>query len=188
MQVAMGGGVYKLTLTDNVTNFKQMNIKVDYDSSVKQSALACKILGVKEITDFEPVECTKLQYNKEIMQRVEKIIYDLKIDTLIIHFNHDMQQDHVEASKICMTAGRHCDNILMYQSNGYVLDAAFYPNYFVDISDVIDKKILALQQYGDEHNRFDKLFQMNVERNHTWGYANHVEYAEGFYAIKLLKR
>ncbi len=183
-----GCNVYKVTLTDNVTNFTQLGINVDYESSVAQSARACDILGVNEIVDFPLTECTKLVYTKELMQKIEALIYDLNIDTLIIHFNSDMQQDHVEASRLCQTAGRHCDNILMYQSNGYVLNDAFYPNYFVDISEYVDKKISALEQYGNEHNRFDKLFQINVERNHIWGYANHVEYAEGFYILKMLAR
>ena len=34
----------------------------------------------------------------------------------------------------------------------------------------------------------NKLFQINVERNHVWGYSNHVEYAEGFRVIKMLER
>ncbi len=185
---AQGCKVYKLTLTDNVTNFTQMNIQVDYESSVQQSARAAAILGMEEITDFPPEECTKLSFSKELMQRIEKIVYDKKIDTMIIHYDHDMQQDHVEASRLCMTAGRHCDTILMYQSNGYVLDKPYYPTFFVDISDYVDKKIKALEQYGTEHNRFDRLFQINVERNQVWGYANKVEYAEGFHVVKMLMR
>ena len=71
---AMGKNVYKLTLTNNETNFDAMNIHVDANSSVRQSSNACKILGIKEIVDFEPVQCCKLFYDTEIMQRVEKII------------------------------------------------------------------------------------------------------------------
>jgi len=48
---AEGKNVYKLTLTDNVTRFSQMNINVEYETSVRQSAEACRILGIHEITD-----------------------------------------------------------------------------------------------------------------------------------------
>ena len=58
----------------------------------------------------------------------------------------------------------------------------------MDISDYVGKKIEALEQYGEEHNRFNRLFQINVERNHVWGYSNKVEYAEGFLPIKMLMR
>ncbi len=185
---AEGKNVYKLTLTDNVTRFAHMNIQVEYETSVQQSALACEVLGIHEITEFKPVECTKLVYSTEMMQRIENVIYQYEIDTVFMHFAHDMNQDHIEAAKLCLTAARHCDNIFQYQSNGYVLDQAYYPTYFVDISPYIEKKIKALECYGEEHNRFSRLFQINVERNHVWGFSNKVEYAEGFLPIKMLMR
>ena len=185
---AEGKNVYKLTLTDNVTRFAHMNINVEYETSVQQSARACEVLGIHEITDFAPVECTKLVYSTEMMQRIENVIYQYQIDTVFMHFTNDMNQDHIEASKLCLTAARHCDNIFQYQSNGYILDQAFYPTYFVDISGFVEKKKEALSQYGEEHNRFNRLFEVNVERNHVWGYSNKVEYAEGFMPIKMLLR
>lgn len=135
-----GKKVYKLTLTDNVTKFEQKCINVDYDASKKQSGKAAAVLGMKEIVDFEPIECSTLSYSKDVMQRVEKVIYEYNIDTVFIHFGTDMNQDHVEASRICITAARHCKNILEFQSNGYILDNEFYPTFFVDISDCVDLK------------------------------------------------
>jgi len=183
---AQGKNVYKLTLTDNVTNFSAMNINVAFDSSRQQSSEACKILGIKEITDFESIACSELEYSKDIMQRVEKYVFDLNIDTIFMHFNADMNTDHVAASRICLTAGRHCKNIIQFQSNGYVLENVFYPTFFVDISDFIEKKKAALACYGQEHNRFDSLFEVSIDRNRVWGYPNKCKYAEGFNIIKML--
>lgn len=42
------------------------------------------------------------------MQKVEDILYKSKIDTVFIHFLNDLNQDHIEASKIYLTAARHC--------------------------------------------------------------------------------
>lgn len=109
---------------------------------------------------FEPVACSELQYTKEVMQRVEKYVFGLNIDTIFMHFNADMNIDHVAASRICLTAGRHCKNIIQFQSNGYVLENVFYPTFFVDVSDYIEKKRQALACYGQEHNRFDSLFEV----------------------------
>lgn len=184
---AEGKNVYKLTLTNNVTDFKQKGISVSYSDSIKDSKNASKIIGYKEIEDFEPAECSKLEYSKEMMQKVEKVIYDYDIDTVFIHFGTDMNQDHVEACRICLTAARHCRNILEFQSNGYILDNVFYPTYFVDVSNYIELKRNALAQYGAEHNRFNRLFETNIERNHIWGYANEVDYCEGFKVVKMLE-
>lgn len=184
--VAKGKTVYKLTLTDNVTRFSQMNINVLYETSVQESALACKVLGVHEVTEFKPVECCYLFYNTEIMQEVENVIYKYQIDTVFMHYTDDLNQDHIAASKICITAARHCENIFLYQSNLYVLPHPFSPTFFVDISDYVEKKKEALYQYTGDHNRFNSLFETNIQRNKVWGYANKVKYAEGFIAQRYL--
>lgn len=182
---AEGKNVYKLTLTDNVTNFHQMNIHVDAESSTADSAKACQEMGVTEITDFELLPCNQLTYTTETMQKVEAIIFDKKIDTVFIHYDSDMNQDHIAASKICLTAARHCRNIFYYQSNGYVLDKPFYPTVFFDISDHYEAKKKALDHYRGDHNRFERLFSMSLQRTEVWGYANKCAYAEGFVPVKL---
>lgn len=179
-----GNKVHKLTLTDNETRFTQRGIQVDYESSVAQSARAARILGIEEV-DFEPLPCNQLHYTTEVMQRVEQVVYDLQIDTAFIHFHSDMNQDHVEASRICMTALRHCKNILMYQSNGYILEDDYYPRLFVDISGTMELKKQALRCYGQEHDRFGRLFEIVCQRNEIWGYGNEVAAAEGFHVVKM---
>lgn len=182
---AQGKNVYKLTLTDNVTHFKQMNISVSFEDSLSDSAKACEVLGVTEICDFEFAECNHLQYSSEFMQKVESIIFDYQIDTVFAHFYADANQDHVEASRICRTAARHCKNFFYYQSNGYVREESFHPTFFIDVSDYIEKKKASLAQYQSAHNRGDRLFETSIINNAVWGYANRVDYAEGFVPLKV---
>lgn len=179
-----GHTVYKLTITNNETRFDQKNIEVNYESSAAQSSQACGILGVTEVP-FEPVECSHLFYTTETMQRIEKIVYDLEIETAFIHFHSDMNQDHVEASRISSTALRHCKTVLSYQSNGYLLSEAFYPRFFMDISCTFEKKKEALRCYGREHDRYGRLFDMVCKRNEVWGYCVEMKVAEGFEIIRM---
>lgn len=184
-----GKEVYKITLTDNVTDFKKKHITINHKSSVEDSANACKILGVTEVY-FPVMPCTELQFNKKQMQLIEGFIIDKKIDTVIIHNQHDIQQDHVEASKISYVAGRYCSNILMYQGNKYVLPRDYYPRLFVDITSTIEKKKQALDQYGHGHDRYKQLFKMIIEQNKGWGYSAFInaeeKYAEAFLLIKMI--
>lgn len=179
-----GHKVYKLTITNNETRFDQKNIEVNYESSAVQSAEAAKILGVTEV-EFEPVECSHLFYSTETMQRIEKIVYELEIDTAFIHFHSDMNQDHVEASRISSTALRHCKTVLSYQSNGYLLNEAFYPRFFIDISETFEKKKEALKCYGREHDRYGRLFDTVCKRNEVWGYCVEMQAAEGFEVLRM---
>ena len=66
------------------------------------------------------------------------------------------------------------------------MDNVYYPSYFVDVTDYIEKKREALSCYSDAHNRFNRLFETSIDRCRVWGYANEVEYAEGFNVIKML--
>lgn len=66
------------------------------------------------------------------------------------------------------------------------IENEYHPTCFVDISDFIEQKKKALSCYGEKHDRMNRLFTMNIERNHIWGYSNEVEYAEGFRVIKIL--
>ena len=183
-----GMNVYKLTLTNNVTRSSHLHLDIEYETSLQESANAAAMLKMTELTEFKPIECTQLFYSTETMQQIEDLIYKYNIDTVFTHFKDDANQDHIETSKLCRTAARHCDNLLAYQSNFYILDEPYYPTIFFDISKYIDKKIKSLQQYEGQHDRFSRLFESCIERNKIWGYSNKVAYAEGFQVLKLLNR
>ena len=119
------------------------------------------------------------------MQRIEKLIFDLNIDTVVIHSDGDFNQDHNAAFALCTTAARHCDNILCYGSNGYSRTKQFMPNFFVDISQYIETKKSVLNLYSSDHNRFGRLFDICISRNQVWGYSCNCDYAEAFEIIKI---
>ena len=190
--VSEGKEVFKLTLTDNVTNFTKRNIIVGSESSKKESASACEILGVTELLDFSISPCTELVFNKKQMQQIEGYIIDNNIDTVVIHNIHDIQQDHVGASTISYVAGRYCDNILMYQSNKYIMPRDYYPRIFVDITDTVELKRKALDCYSGAHDRYKSLFSITINQNRVYGYQINMEeketYAEAFVPIKYVMR
>lgn len=85
-----GCNVYKLTLTNNVTNFAEKKIKVDFSQSLNESLKAAKTLGIKQIEPKDYLPCTKLNFRTDLMQMIEKIIFDLNIDTVFAHFHTDI--------------------------------------------------------------------------------------------------
>ncbi len=183
--------VGKLTLSDNATNFKQKDIVVRPSDAHRENQKACKILDVKEIT-FPLQPCTDMVYKREQMQQIEAFILGNEIDTLVMHNIFDVQQDHIHSATISYVAGRYCDNILMYQSNKYVLPQDFYPRYFVDITDTVELKRKALACYSTEHNRYQQLFDNTIRQNRVDGYRVNMQegtrYAEAFTILKLTER
>ena len=177
-----GANVYKLTLSDNVTNFEQLNIKVAFEECKNQSLKSCKILGLNQIEPEEYIPCNYLDYSTRTMQMVEKIIFDLEIDTVFSHFPSDVQQDHVGASKVAYVASRYCPRLLFYQSNRYVLPTDFYPRFFSDITTFFDRKFEALHCYEGDHDRLSKLFSQTKLQNQIWGHQMQMSKKDNFLA------
>ena len=138
--IAENKKVYKITLTNTRVVSEDMNLDLTEEAGRENSKNACKILGVEEIFIKNVSEYGRLEYNKDIMQELEHIISEKNIDTVFFHFSDDYQTDHLAAHKICKTAARHCKNLLMYQSNPYIVSEAFYPNVFFDVTNYIDYK------------------------------------------------
>jgi len=183
-----GAKVYKLTLTDNVTKSKNLNLNVKFNSSKISSNKACKILGVIEIKNQMIKKCNFLKYDTKLMQYLEKIINIKKIDTVFTHYKEDINQDHVACHQIAVTAARHCQNIMTFQSNFYITNNPFLPNFFFDVTQNINNKIKSLNCYNPEHNRKNSLFETTIDRNHVWGMNVGTKYAEAFLPIKYLEK
>ena len=182
--VKNGGEAYKITLTNTEVISKSFDLNITQSRAAENSREACKILGITELP-FHQAPYGELTYSKTMMQELESIIQQYDIDTCFFHFKNDYNSDHIAAHQLCLTAARHCKNLLMFQSNPYITAEAFFPNVFFDVSDTIDLKAKALQCYDQEHNRQGSLFQTNIDRNKLWGYGIHTNYAEGFMAIKF---
>ncbi|MBO4251200.1 MAG: PIG-L family deacetylase [Clostridia bacterium] len=182
--VAENKKVYKITLTNTQVKSSIMSLDIKAERAQENSRNACLCYGAVEIP-FHTAPYGELTYSRTMMQELEKIINEYDIDTCFFHFKSDYNTDHLSAHRICMTAARHCNNLLMYQSNPYITSEAFYPNVFFDISDYVHLKEKALSCYDAEHNRQGNLFESNIERNRLWGYGIHTKCAEGFMAIKF---
>jgi LmbE family N-acetylglucosaminyl deacetylase len=146
-------------------------------------------LGVKQITDFPLQTCTELVLSKNHMQLIESFFLDNKIDTIVFHNLFDIQQNHMHASTISYVAGRYCDNLIMFQSNKYILRIDFYPRYFIDITGTIELKEKALKCFRYAHNRCEQLFERTTEQNRVWGYQialnQNATYAKALSIIKF---
>lgn len=183
-----GKKVFKITLTDN--EFDDITMEgggISNALSKKSSEKSCALLGIEEV-QIEQAKYGELTYNKSMMKDIEDLILDYSIDSIFFHYHDDMHHDHIVAHEICKTAGRHCKNILCYQSNGYIKHQAFNPNMFINISNFIEEKKAALSFYEEdqpEQNRGGRLFDTVIKQNEIYGYGNGVEYCEGFEVIKL---
>ncbi len=166
----------------------------DEDEGMKESEAleyglkSFELIGADYIpTDKEPN--SKLVYNKKIMQTLEGIVNNKKIDTVFTHWNGDLNTDHKATWEISRTAFRNVKNFLMYQSNSYGDNVnIFKPNLFFSFNQeqyVFKEKILS--QYVSEWTRREIRWKREIfERERYWGYISGNDYAEGFQTGKLV--
>ena len=100
----------------------------------------------------------------KIVKQIEKKIKKFKPNVIITHFSNCLNIDHKKTFEAVMTASRPLKNtniktILSFEilsstewSQNY--EDNFNPNFFVDISDLIAKKINALKFYKSELKKF----------------------------------
>lgn len=148
---------------------------------------AAELIGGKLI--LGGYETLHLEFEDTLNARLVHLIEKEKIDLIYTHFPGDAQHDHRALTRSAIHAGRHVPSILTYRCTWYQSETPFVPNFFVDISDVWDKKEEAMRMYRSNSGKVkeEKLayFKNSAE---NYGLQNGVSYAEGFQVIKWLER
>ncbi len=175
-------GEYTDVNENPVRNFEEI-----YETTKK----SFKILGVKEENiHYTDIPATKLKVNKETISNLQKFIIDHNIKTIFTHPNPDTyHQDHRAAHNISMaSARRFVKNIFLFEIMFNFASGLMIPNYYIDISDFIEKKKEALRIHQTEYNKYgkEKWIESNVSLAKFRGMQVETEYAEAFYVMRYV--
>ena len=166
----------------------------------RQSREAAKLLGAKEVIFFDlPDNRLDALPLLEIIKSLEKMIEDLKPDTIYTHHGGDLNIDHSVVHRAVLTATRphtgSCVKALFTfeipSSTDWSfgkLPPVFQPNTFVAIDKYLDKKIKAMQIYDSEtrtfpHPRSSEALEAVSRR---WGSVAGMKAAEAFELVRKL--
>jgi LmbE family N-acetylglucosaminyl deacetylase len=112
----------------------------------------------------------------DIVKKLEKINKKVCPEIVYTHNNNDLNIDHTITHKAVMTSARPVSNELFKQIYSFeVLSSTewgigmgkpnFIPNYFVDISKTLERKINLLEYYDDEMRDYPHLRSYEVVRS-----------------------
>ncbi len=133
----------------------------------------------------------------EIIQKIEGIKSSFNPKVVYTHFFNDLNIDHkITCNAVCTAFRpmpgenlRQLNHFEVISSTDWSLEKAFFPNYFVDVSDHFDKKMEILLFYKDEmrqppHSRsFENVKNLSSLRGNTIG----VSAAEAFFVSRMIK-
>lgn len=138
----------------------------------------CHILNFKD---------TAVPFGIETINAIEREIDKRKPDRIYTHSPNDLHQDHQNTAKSTLAAGRYVKQILFFESPT-IQTKKFNPNYYIEITNHIDKKIEVLK-FHKSLNREKFYFDENVIRGQAYfrGCQVRVEFAEAFEVHKYVE-
>jgi len=178
--VQAGHQVFLLVLTDG-------SFGGDPEVRRGEQQEAAKCLGAKELF-WCNYRDTELIGNHELIVKIDEIIHKVKPDVVFLNFWADVHQDHRAAAQAAVSASRYIREVLFYEVPS---TQHFEPDIFVDIKDVLDKKLQLLSIHASQVNR-TKVENLSILESvqscaNFRGFQGRVKYAEGFKAVRLLR-
>jgi LmbE family N-acetylglucosaminyl deacetylase len=129
---------------------------------------------------------TEIPHSHDVIGKMEDIIREVAPQRIYTHSVKDTHQDHRNVAYASLVAARNVPEIFFYESPSLYLD--FNPNYYVDISGFMDRKLellnLFVTQNGKGYMKIDAIKGLAQFR----GLAIKIRHAEAFEIFRILKK
>ena len=201
-EIAMGGTIAKyvdeghnVTIMTAILPKENKEGQIDDFMSknrVKEQENSAKILGAKlDVLDLDPYD---FSFSRKYIKIFDKKINEYKPDIIFSCWEHVTHQDHKSLAHILFAATRKNNisiNLYEVMIPGGINTYSFNPQYFVNISKYIDKKIEAIKSYKSvydkNHSSYNQYFDTIKGRAKFRGGVIGVDYAEAFVIAKKIE-
>lgn len=185
--VALGHEVKMVAMTHSGYHKLDGKEQRGQSTALVEGSEAASILGVGdlEVLNFPT---TRLPYDAEVVQAIERIAVRFQPDIILTHWTHDTHQDHRNVALATLAAVRYYNSLLMYEPMmpGSRSDAAFRPQVYVDVSDYLEKKLRSIKAHKGEYDKYGEAWVKAIEaRTRLRGYEMGRECAESFEVVRL---
>lgn len=186
--IAAGHQVKVLIMSKSGYTDKYGNVQRSDEIAVEEGRRALETLGVQdiEILDFPTKD---IPFCSEVVTAIDVCISAFDPDVIFTHHPFDTHQAHEGVAKASIAAARRKNTILFFEpiapsGRSYV---AFKPQVYVDITEMIDKKIASLKQHSSEYNKFGGEDWIAGVKNRCGfrGYEIGKRYAEAFEVLRI---
>jgi LmbE family N-acetylglucosaminyl deacetylase len=194
---ALGYKAYWLNMTDISLEYEYNESKVK--ERREEIEKVCRIYGFDGFYNLGLRPAYLDVYPKsEIISKVSQIINEVKPDVVILPYEGDIHSDH----KVTFDCIYSCTKIFRYPSIKKILameiisetdfglpDKGFLSNYYIDITDYLEKKVEIMKIYKSEieNHPFSRSEDSMKALATLRGAQAGVKYAEGFRLLKCIE-
>lgn len=180
----------------DVSDEEMEKMKEEIKIRKEHAKSALNVLGIKKVCflDLPNVELDQIPLLR-IIKEIEKEIKQTKCNMIFTHHFNDLNIDHSVVYDATITAARPIPRSTVFAVVSYEIPAAtdwrypyqFKPNLFIDITEELDTKIQALNEYHYEirtipHPRSKEMIEASAMR---WGSLCGYNAAEAFELVRM---
>lgn len=202
-RMALSVPVYILIVGEGIT--ARFDTREQADSASlgrlhQQASEVAKILGAKSVKLLGlPDNRLDMVPLLELTKHVERALEETRPYAVFTHHFGDLNIDHRQVAQAVLTATRPLPKSCVQEVYAFEVPSAtewafsrlepnFRPNIFLDVSDVIERKLTALTLYGGEvrpypHPRSPQALRARAS---YWGSVVGRPYAEAFEAVRVI--
>ena len=151
----------------------------------QEQEAAAEIMKVQKVF-WGDYHDTQLPLNKELIEKIEEVLGEVKPDLILVNYGDDTHQDHRILTRATMSATRYVRNVLFFEGP---TTQNFNPQVFVDISDTLERKFKVLEAHASQvmkTNIEDMSIVELAQANATFrGIQGRVKFAEAFAPLRL---
>lgn len=152
----------------------------------KEQIQAAKLIGAKKIF-WGGFSDTQVPVSKELIDKLEAVIKEIKPHTVFFNYPDDTHQDHRALANCAMSATRHIKKVLFYE---VPTTRNFEPDVFTDITKILHQKLRLLSLHKSQIRKtrvpgltiLDSVRACSIFR----GFQARVKYAEGFKSLRFI--
>jgi LmbE family N-acetylglucosaminyl deacetylase len=151
----------------------------------KEQADAKLILGAQQVF-WGGYRDTYLVADKNMIEKIEKVIARVRPAFIFCHYPDDTHQDHRNLCQATVSATRYVKNVLFYEGP---TTQNFSPQVFIDISETLEQKVRALKAHRSQIKKTNiedlSIVELAGSSANFRGIQGRVKYAEAFHSLRL---
>ncbi len=195
-----GDKVHIVFMSDGVTS-RSVADSNEVEARKQAAKNASNILGISESPRFFGFPDNRMDTLAllDIVQTLEQVINEIDPEVVYTHHSGDLNIDHKITHQAVMTACRpqpgfcvteiYAFEVLSSTEWQILSTPSFIPNFYIDISDYIDVKKMALKAYENEmHNPpHSRSIENSLRLSSIRGNEVGIDFAESFMQLRAIK-